>query len=135
MIETTNKVLIHKWINAWIASNLEVLDELFAQEYTVNGTMIGVEGVKQVVQFLHTALSNISAEVHEIVAADDKVVIRWTVRGGHTGQFIGIPPTGKELELSGINIYQISDNKIIANHEQTNISEVIQKLKVDSGAN
>ena len=125
----TNKVLISKWIDAWSSNQLELLEELFAQDYSVNGVRIGVEGVKQAVQFLHTALSDVSAELHEMVAEDNNVVIRWTIRGRHAGQFMGIAPTGKELELNGINIYEIGDGKITANHELTNISEVIQSLK------
>src|SRR5688572_25159900 len=127
-----NKALIRMWIGAWTANNLEALDEIFAPEYSVNETVIGVEGVKQAVQFLHSVFSDIFAELHEMVAEEDKVVIRWTIRGRHTGNFMGIPPTGKELELTGINIYQILDKKIVANHEQTNISEAIQKLKAEA---
>lgn len=127
-----NKALIRKWIDAWTANNLEALDEIFAQEYSVNGARIGVEGVKQAVQFLHSVFSDTSPELHEMVAEGDRVVIRWTIRGSHTGNFMGIPPTGKDLELTGINIYQILDNKIVANHEQTNISEAIRKLKADA---
>ena len=127
----TNKALIRKWIDAWSSNNLDLLNELFAPDYTVNGVRIGVEGVKQAVQFLHAVLSDISAELHEFVAEEDRVVIRWTIRGRHSGSLMGMPPTGSELELTGINIYQIVGDKIIANHEQTNISEVIQKLKTD----
>ena len=128
----SHKALIRKWIDAWIANDLGALDEVFARDYRVNETLVGVEGVKQAVQFLHAVLSDISAELNEIVAEADKVVIRWTIRGRHTGDFMGIPPTDKELELTGINIYQIVDRKIHANHEQTNISEVLQKLKVNA---
>ena len=133
MLET-NKALIRKWIDAWIVNDLVVLDEIFAQDYRVNETRIGVEGVKQAVQFLHSVISDISAELHEMIAEEDKVVIRWTIRGRPTGNFMGVLPTGKELELTGINIYQIIDHKIIANREQTNISEVIQKLKANPEA-
>ena len=129
-----NKALIRQWIDAWISNDTNALNELFAPEYTVNGTAVGIDGVKQAVRFLHSVLSGISAELHDMVAEDDKVVIRWMIRGRHAGHFMGVPPTGRELELSGINIYQIVDNKIFANHEQTNISEVIQRLKVDDGA-
>ena len=132
MTQEANKALVRKWIDAWIASDLDVLDEIFAPDYSVNDIRIGVEGVKQAVQFLHSALSGVSAELHEIVAEEDKVVIRWTIRGLHAATFLGVPSTGKELQLAGINIYQIVDHKIAANHEQTNLSEVIQKLKVDS---
>lgn len=126
-----HKALVRKWIEAWIVNDLDVLAEIFAPDYRVNEALIGIEGVKQAVHFLHTALSDISAELHEMVAEDDKVVIHWTIRGHHAGQFMGIPPTGKELQLEGINIYRIVDGKIITNHEQTNVSEVIQRLKAD----
>ena len=130
-----NKALIRKWIDAWTAKDLDLLDEIFARDYTVNGALVGADGVKQAVQFLHSVLSGVTAQLHEIVAEEDKVVIRWTIGGRHTGDFMGIPPTGKELELAGINIYQILDNKIVANHEQTNISEVIQKLMANDTTN
>jgi steroid delta-isomerase-like uncharacterized protein len=128
----SHKALVRKWIDAWIVSDLDILDEIFAPDYRVNEALIGIEGVKQAVHFLHTALSDISAELHEVVAEHDKVVIHWTIRGRHAGPFMGIPPTGKELLLEGINIYRIVDGKIITNHEQTNVSEVIQRLKADS---
>ena len=125
----TNKTLVHKWIDAWITNDRDVLDEIFARDYTVNGALVGSAGVKQAVQFLHSVLSCITAELQEIVAEADKVVIRWTIRGQQTGNFMGIPPTGKALEFTGINIYQIVDGKIQVNHEQTNIGDVLQKLK------
>jgi steroid delta-isomerase-like uncharacterized protein len=131
MQSNVNSVLVQKWIDAWIANDIDKLDEIFARDYKVNGTLVGVEGVKQAVQFLHSAFSNISAELHETVAAEDKVAIRWAIRARHTGNFMGIPPTGKEVELTGINIYQIVDDEILCNQEQTNILEVIQILKAN----
>ena len=121
-----NKALIHKWVNAWINNDEMQIEHLFARDYTVNGAPIGVEGVKQAVRILHAAFSDVSAEAHEIVAEGDKVVLRWTVRGKQLGDFMGIPPTGKIVELQGINIYHISDAKIRANFEQTNILQVVQ---------
>jgi steroid delta-isomerase-like uncharacterized protein len=126
-----NKALIYKWIEAWKGRDLAALHKIFAQKYAVNGVLIGVEGVKQAVQFLHSALTDISLELKEIVAEDDKVVVRWMVRGLHSGEFLGIPPTRKQLELHGINIYQIVNGEIVANHEETNMCEVIQLLKLN----
>ena len=54
-----NKAIVRKWIDAWMVNDMDALDELFAPDYTVNGTRIGVEGVKQAVQFLHSVLSDI----------------------------------------------------------------------------
>ena len=126
-----NRSLIHKWLDAWINNDVVQIENLFTQDYSVNDRWIGVEGVKQSVQFLHTVFSDISAEPNEIVAEGDKVVLRWTVRGKQQGEFMGIPPTGKIVELQGINIYHITDAKIQANYEQTNILQVVQQLKTE----
>jgi steroid delta-isomerase-like uncharacterized protein len=131
MMLEENRSLIHKWLDAWIHNDVVQIENLFAQDYSVNDRWIGVEGVKQSVQFLHTVFSDISAESNEIVAEGDKVVLRWTVRGKQQGEFMGIPPTGKILELQGINIYHITDSKIRANYEQTNILQVVQQLKTE----
>ena len=126
-----NKALVHKWLEAWRDNNLTLLDELFTQDYAVNGTVIGLEGVKQAVQFLHAVFSDISAELNELVAEGDKVAVRWTVRGRQVSDFMGIAPTGKFVELQGINIYHVRDGKLSANHERTNVLEVVQDLKVE----
>ena len=125
----SNKVLVQRWIEAWIAQDIACLDQLFAANYTVNERPIGVEGVRQAVLGLHAAFGEVSGEVAEVVADQDKVVVRWTLRGRHVGKFMGIAPTGKAIELSGINIYQIQDGRIVANHEQTNAPSVFEALK------
>jgi len=81
------------------------------------------------VEFLHTALADVSAELNELISEGDKVVIRWTVRGRHVEDFMGVPATGRLIELQGINIYHLVDGRINSNHEQTNILAVIQSLK------
>jgi steroid delta-isomerase-like uncharacterized protein len=124
-----NKAIIRKWIEAWMSGDLSSLETIFAQNYTVNGVLIGIEGVKQAVKFLHSAFTALSFELAEMVAEEDKVVARWKVQGTHIGEFMGVPPTGKQLGLHGINIYRIVDGKIAINHEETNILEVIQHLK------
>jgi steroid delta-isomerase-like uncharacterized protein len=124
-----NKAIIRKWMDAWKDKDLDAIEELFAPDYTVNETLIGIEGVNGGVEFLHSVLADISADMDDLVAEGEKVVLRWTVRGKHVGELMGIPPTGKILELKGTNIYLIRNGKIAANHEQTNMLEVVQSLK------
>lgn len=125
----SNKDLVRKWIDAWQKNDLAAIEKLFAPGYTVNDQPIGIEGVKGGVQFLHAVLADISAQAEDLVAEGEKVVLRWTVRGKHVGELMGIPPSGKAIELKGTNIYEIRGGLIAANHEQTNMLEVIQGLK------
>jgi predicted ester cyclase len=49
----------------------------------------------------------------EMIAEGDRVMVRWTSRGTHQGEFNGIPPTGKQVTNSGINIFRIAAGKIV----------------------
>lgn len=56
--------------------------------------------------------ANPTFTLEDAIAAGDKVVIRWTFRGQHTGAGAGVAPTGKEIVATGINIFRIAGGKI-----------------------
>jgi predicted ester cyclase len=56
--------------------------------------------------------SNPTFTLEDEIAAGAKVVLRWTFRGRHTGAGAGVPPTSKEVVVTGINIFRIADGKI-----------------------
>ena len=66
--------------------------------------------------------------VEEMVAEDDHVVVRWTIRGIHSETFMGVRATGKDVTLSGINIYRLVEGKIKENHESVNIHGLLQQI-------
>jgi ketosteroid isomerase-like protein len=53
-----------------------------------------------------------SMTIDEMIAEGDRVVVRWTFRGTHQGEYLGVPPTGREATFSGINIFRIEDGRI-----------------------
>ena len=124
-----NKAIVRAWVKAWVENAPVAVDDLFAEDYTVNGVVVGQQGVKQAMQLLHSALSDISMELKDLIAEGDKVTARWVVRGMHSGELMGMPATNRFVEFRGINIYQIMDGRIAANDEQTNVLEVTQGLK------
>ena len=50
--------------------------------------------------------------VEDLIAEGDKVVARWRARATHQGEYAGVPPTGKEVEFTGISVYRIGAGKI-----------------------
>ena len=48
-----------------------------------------------------------------MIAEGDKVVVSWAVQGTQRGRFMDVPPTGKQVTLTGINIYRLRDGKIV----------------------
>jgi len=68
--------------------------------------------------------------VEEEMAAGDKEVVRWTIRGTHTGELMGIPPTGKQVAWTGITIYRLADGKIVEEKGEEDALGFLQQLGV-----
>ena len=58
------------------------------------------------------AFPDIQTTIEDLIAEGDKVVKRYTIRGTHRGEFQGIPPTGKEVAFSSIEIDRMVDGKV-----------------------
>jgi steroid delta-isomerase-like uncharacterized protein len=79
------------------------------------GTPTGPEGANAVLRRLRRAFDDLSYEILDAFADGDRVAIRLTTRGTHTGEFMGKPATGRKFEFEAIHIYRI-DNGRVAEH-------------------
>jgi predicted ester cyclase len=71
------------------------------------------EGAKKAIKYLHNAFPDISLTIEDIVIDGDKVWGRMTGRGTQKGQFGPMPPTGKKIEITVIDIMHFKDGKLI----------------------
>jgi steroid delta-isomerase-like uncharacterized protein len=72
----------------------------------------GREAGKRRYRAFREAFPDIAARLHEVVAQDDFVAVRYTLEGTHDGSFAGIPPTGKRTTLSGMSIFRLTGGRI-----------------------
>jgi steroid delta-isomerase-like uncharacterized protein len=98
----------------WKDENLDIADEVFAEKYLSHqsdGTALerGPEDVKKFVREYRSAFSDIEDIVEDMIGEGDRVVTRWTLRVTHTGDFRGIPATGKRITITGIGIFRFSE--------------------------
>ena len=100
-----NKTLVRRVVEeVYNQGNLAVADELAASDLVVHQTsqeIRGREGAKQYVAALRAAFPDLHMTIEDQIAEGDRVVTRWTARGTHTGEFHGIPPTGKTGSRGG----------------------------------
>jgi predicted SnoaL-like aldol condensation-catalyzing enzyme len=92
---------------------LESVDELLAPDYVSHAPgdpelSRGPEDIKEIVGAYHSAFPDINFAVEKQVAEGDMVVTRWIDRGTHQGEFMGIPPSGRRIEVSGVSMDRIS---------------------------
>jgi steroid delta-isomerase-like uncharacterized protein len=97
--------------------NLAVAGELFAGDYVYHDPTSGVEwhgpeDVKRFASLLRGAFPDLQQTIEDQVAEGDKVAYRWTARGTHRGELLGIPPTGARVTFTGISIARLADGKI-----------------------
>jgi steroid delta-isomerase-like uncharacterized protein len=119
---------------AWDQGNVAVLDELLAADFVYHNPGPGLtpdrEGYKQQVSMNRAAFSDFRFTTEDMIAEGDKVVIRWTWRGTHKGEFMGIPPTGKQVTVTGICIHRIEGGKNVEERHEIDLLGLMQQLGV-----
>ena len=96
---------------------LEQADTLIAAEYIDHdpiglGGKSGIEGFKQTVRALRFAFPDLRFTVDQMIVNGDQVVTRTTMRGTHKNSFMGVDPTGKQVTVSGFDIFRIADGVV-----------------------
>jgi steroid delta-isomerase-like uncharacterized protein len=114
-----NKVLVRRGVEkVWNGGDPEVADEIVASDFIVHAKqpeneIRGRDGIKAHFKVLRSAFPDLHFTIEDHIAEGDRVVTRWSAVGTHRGYFQGIPPTGKQVELTGIDIDRIVGDKIV----------------------
>jgi len=127
----TNKELVHRlYAEVQGKGNMVVADELLDPDYVEHlpFPIPGREGLKQLVIMVRTAFPDIHPTVDDTVAEGDRVAVRVTARGTHRGTFMGIAPTGKQVEWKEIHIYRIAGDKIVEHWGQIDQLGLLQQI-------
>ncbi|HEX6385062.1 MAG TPA: ester cyclase, partial [Anaerolineae bacterium] len=115
--------------------NLGVADELIVADAVEHEEFPGLEGsgpevAKQFVAIIRSAFPDVRVQTQDMIAEGDKVVARVTLTGTHRGEFLGIPPTGKQVEVSTIDIIRVADGKMVEHWGVTDNLGMMQQLGV-----
>jgi predicted ester cyclase len=86
------------------SGNLDAAEELFAPDY--------IEAAKQEAADFRRGFPDVVSTIEDLIAEGNNIVARWRSRATHQGEYMGIPPSGKEVEFTGISVYRIEAGKI-----------------------
>lgn len=98
--------------------NLNVLDEILENNVTVYDASLHNEkgnfkAFKEAQLNYHRAFPNMKVKIDDIFAEGDKVIVRWTATGTHSGELQGIAPTNQAVKITGISINNFKNGKIV----------------------
>lgn len=94
------------------------------------GTTSNLEGWKQAHMMFVTAFPDMQITEEDVVAEGDKIVARFTFQGTHKGELQGIPPTGKQVTVSGMVIDHIAHGKVVEHWIEFDQLGLMQQLGV-----
>jgi steroid delta-isomerase-like uncharacterized protein len=131
-----NSALVRRiWEEVWNRGVLDTVDEVLAEDYVghipaMPDVVRGTEGFKELIVAYRTAYPDVHVTVDDVIATEDRVVVRWTSHGTNEGSLMGMPATGRKVEVSGISIFEIEDGKVAEEWEGFDTLAMMQQLGV-----
>ena len=126
-----NKALLRRLFEeVWNQGNLAPLHEVLAADFLYHPDLRGLEAYKQAIRLYLTAFPDLHFTIEDMLAEGDRVVTRWTLRGTHQGPFQDIPPTGKQVTLTGISIFRVANGKGVEVWTDADYLGILQQLGV-----
>ena len=134
-----NKALVRRFYEEIDKGNIEILDELVAEDYAdhnpppLPGLAPGREGLKQAFKIFWDATPGYH-HIEDQIAEGDKVVTRLTSYGKHEGDLPGAPRTGNDMKVTSITIHRIADGRLVEKWSEKDVFSLFQQIGVISSA-
>ena len=127
-----NKAVVQQVFDAVNSGDLNRLGDLVTDDIAVHTPISGIEpgreGFRQFIGLYLSAFPEQHVEIHELVAEGDRVLARHTHHVIHGGEFAGLPPTGKQATVDGLELFRVSDGRIAEMWHHDDLLGLLQQL-------
>jgi steroid delta-isomerase-like uncharacterized protein len=133
MTSTENKTVARRVLEeVFPANDVEALRDVVSDEFVNHeapeGTPPGLGSITMFMHLLNQAFSEQRWEIHDVLAEDEKVVIRCTHSGVHTGDYFGLPATGRRFAYKQMHIIRVVDGKGVEHWAVRDDTSLMQQL-------
>jgi steroid delta-isomerase-like uncharacterized protein len=113
--------------------DLAAVDELLTADFVDHeegppGTPEGIEGVKFFVTTFREAFPDLQVTIEDTIESGDRLAIRATMRGTHDGELMGVPPSGRSVELGMIDIVRVEGDRVAEHWGATDNLSLMQQI-------
>ncbi len=116
MAQSENVAAVERAVEHMNSGNLEGYLEMYADDLTLHGYPPGVEGKEGVSAFYAAfakALPDVELTLEDAVSDGDKVAVRYTIKGTHSDELMGVPATGNRVDVSGQSFFRFEDGRVV----------------------
>ena len=130
-----NRAVIRRSVDEfWNVGDIAALERIYGADYVghdPDGFFAGdLSQFRQTAAAIFAAFSDFGVTIDDLIAEGDKVVKKWTSRSVHTGDFMGIPASGKAIEVTGTTVYRIAGGKIVECWSNADRMGMLQQMGV-----
>lgn len=132
-----NKAIARDYFEAFASKDLAWIDSHVAPDFVRHDPGLpfevrGQEGVRELNSVFITAFPDLRLDIEDVIGEGDKVLVRLTIRGTHQGELMEIPPTGKEVEVGVLDLFRISNGRLVEHWAAIDNLGMMQQLGVVS---
>jgi steroid delta-isomerase-like uncharacterized protein len=133
MSTAENKERVWRAIDeVWNKGNLAAIDAFFAGdaiEHDVASTpSLGADDPKEVVAAYRRAFPDVQVAIEDQIAEGDQVLTRWTARATQLGAFLGLPPSGRSVVVTGMWLHRLQNGKVVESWENVDLLGLLQQI-------
>ena len=129
-----NKNIVRRYQEIYNSNDLDRLTEVVSEDLLTPNIMPGIpaglEGAKAAHRIMLVGFPDYQTVIEDMIAEGEKVAARIKMSGTNTGEFMGIPDTGKRVEFTGIYIARIANGKIVEHWGEEDSVSLLQQLGV-----
>jgi len=128
-----NKSLVREFIEeVFNLGHVDVVSTYVSEDFVNHvgppGNPSGRESVEHGYQMFTAGFPDWHTVIEDVIAEDDKVVFRGMASGTHQGEFMGMAPTGRRVELPGVHIMRIAGGKIVEHWAFSDSGSLMRQL-------
>jgi steroid delta-isomerase-like uncharacterized protein len=132
--ENENKALVRRFFEVGPSrGDLRAARELLANDFALHVPLPcspGVQGIIEVISACRAAFEHLDVTVEDMVAEGDRVAARFTARGIHRGDFMGLTATERSITMTGIEIFRIENGSIAELWGEANLLGLMGQLGI-----
>jgi steroid delta-isomerase-like uncharacterized protein len=113
-----NIEVVRRWLDeGWTQGDVAVAADLLTEDFVLhdpvaNREVAGRDAEQALITGFRKAIPDLAFTIDDLLADGDGVTIRWTAKGTHDGELLGVAPTGRPLEIRGVDMYRLQEGRI-----------------------
>jgi steroid delta-isomerase-like uncharacterized protein len=123
------RVVDEMWNSGDPAAVEELIDPGMVEHGAFGAGTGGRDDARATVERFRSAFPDLVLEAQHLIAEGDHVVLHWTGRGTHEGEFMGLPPSGASITATGLDIYRIADGRVVEHWGYPDVPGLLAQLR------